>query len=326
MKQSTAAKRSTLCSLSLLVLTMAPYSVFAETPEQLRQRLELYRQQEAEAAKRAADRAAADAERRRQTQERVLSDRAETYARTWKRYGNWEINFLNWRQLSNGSWVTNAQLVPVTPDRVWVKVRQSISVKSLSTYLHLSENKLAKLNNVTIGHVFLQGDWVAIPIQQSLQLKYIMALDASELRHSPSLDKLAPLESQGVVRLGDTLLKLSERYGLTLQELLHLNPGFTNTRLVAGTPVQLVQATPSRSRMGISRKHSTSLSTTGHTVSPSASNNSATQPEISSQVAVNCGSLTVNTRLPDKEWSSWTRPKAGDAFEQLLIDRCTHTK
>lgn len=41
----------------------------------------------------------------------------------------------------------------------------------------------------------------------------------------------------GIVRFGDTLLKLSERYRITLQELLRLNPGLETARLVVGAQI-----------------------------------------------------------------------------------------
>jgi murein DD-endopeptidase MepM/ murein hydrolase activator NlpD len=52
-----------------------------------------------------------------------------------------------------------------------------------------------------------------------------------------------------VVRLGDTLLKIAQRYGLTIGELLQLNPGLETARLVVGTQVQVVKSSPGRSRM-----------------------------------------------------------------------------
>jgi murein DD-endopeptidase MepM/ murein hydrolase activator NlpD len=52
-----------------------------------------------------------------------------------------------------------------------------------------------------------------------------------------------------VVRLGDTLLKIAQRYGLTMGELLQLNPGLETARLVVGSQVQVVRSAPGRSRM-----------------------------------------------------------------------------
>jgi LysM repeat protein len=43
----------------------------------------------------------------------------------------------------------------------------------------------------------------------------------------------------GVVRFGDTLSKIADRYGITLAELLRLNPGLDIARLVVGSQVRL---------------------------------------------------------------------------------------
>jgi murein DD-endopeptidase MepM/ murein hydrolase activator NlpD len=56
-------------------------------------------------------------------------------------------------------------------------------------------------------------------------------------------------QESGVVRMGDTLLKIAQRYNITLQDLLRLNPGLETARLVAGTQVRLAQSAPGRSRM-----------------------------------------------------------------------------
>jgi LysM repeat protein len=50
-----------------------------------------------------------------------------------------------------------------------------------------------------------------------------------------------PTEDSAVVRFGDTVLKIAQRYGLTIQELLSLNPGLETGRLVVGSQVRLAQ-------------------------------------------------------------------------------------
>jgi murein DD-endopeptidase MepM/ murein hydrolase activator NlpD len=154
------------------------------------------------------------------------------------------------------------QLVAALPapslDRVWVQVRQPISVERLSTSLRLPEERLAKLNDVSLDHEFRQGDWLVIPSQQTRAVKQLAAVDTSQLRRTPPLQTPPPLESQGVVRFGDTLVKLAQRYGLTLQELLRLNPGIETARLVAGTQIRLANSAPGRSRMVLGLKPTTS--------------------------------------------------------------------
>jgi murein DD-endopeptidase MepM/ murein hydrolase activator NlpD len=154
------------------------------------------------------------------------------------------------------------QLIAALPapstDRVWVRIRQPVTIENLSESLLVPEEKLAKLNDVSLDHEFRQGDWLVIPSKQSRQVKQLAAIDTSELRRTPPLQSLPPLEERGVVRIGDSLVKLAQRYGLTLQELLRLNPGLETARLVAGTQVQLVQSAPGRSRMVLGLKPTTS--------------------------------------------------------------------
>jgi murein DD-endopeptidase MepM/ murein hydrolase activator NlpD len=61
-----------------------------------------------------------------------------------------------------------------------------------------------------------------------------------------------------IVRFGDTLLKIAERYGLTLSELLHLNPGLETARLVVGSQVRVAQSGPVRTRSLLAVKPLTS--------------------------------------------------------------------
>lgn len=55
---------------------------------------------------------------------------------------------------------------------------------------------------------------------------------------------LPPVPTKGVVKLGDTLFKIAQRYGMSMQEILRLNPGLDTARLVASTEIQLVQSQP----------------------------------------------------------------------------------
>ena len=71
-----------------------------------------------------------------------------------------------------------------------------------------------------------------------------------EIPRRPSLPPPPPSTTVStVVRLGDTLLKIAQRYGLTMGELLQLNPGLETARLVVGSQIQVVRSAPGRSRM-----------------------------------------------------------------------------
>ena len=131
-------------------------------------------------------------------------------------------------------------------DKIWVKVRLPISIEELSSYLKLDEERLARLNNVSEDHHFRQGDWLVVPSQQSRQIRQLAAIDISELRRTPPLHSLPTVEERAIVRFGDTVLKIAQRYGLTLQELLRLNPGLETARLVVGSQVRLGQASSGR--------------------------------------------------------------------------------
>ena len=64
--------------------------------------------------------------------------------------------------------------------------------------------------------------------------------------------------STGVVKIGDTLLRIAERYGLSISELLRLNPGLESARLIVGSQVRLAQSIPARNRILLGLVPSTS--------------------------------------------------------------------
>ena len=61
-----------------------------------------------------------------------------------------------------------------------------------------------------------------------------------------------------VVRFGDTLSTIAERYGLTLGDLLRVNPGLDRARLVVGTRLRLPESAPARARALLAVKPLTS--------------------------------------------------------------------
>jgi murein DD-endopeptidase MepM/ murein hydrolase activator NlpD len=74
-----------------------------------------------------------------------------------------------------------------------------------------------------------------------------------------SIQAPPPVPTKGVVRLGDTLFKIAQRYGTSMQDILRFNPGLDTAKLVAGTEIQLVQAAPApRPRAVLGLRPSTS--------------------------------------------------------------------
>ncbi|MCT0208023.1 M23 family metallopeptidase [Synechococcus sp. CS-1332] len=148
--------------------------------------------------------------------------------------------------------------LPAAPDRVWVKVRRAVSIEELSTALDLDESRLARLNDVDEDHRFGSGDWLVVPSRGKERLGRIASLDSSAQRQSPPVSTPPPLDNDGVIRFGDTVLKLAQRYGLSVAELIRLNPGLETARLVVGSQVRLAQSAPGRTRMLLGLKPSVS--------------------------------------------------------------------
>ncbi|MFM8260089.1 MAG: peptidoglycan DD-metalloendopeptidase family protein [Vulcanococcus sp.] len=139
--------------------------------------------------------------------------------------------------------------LPNTADRLWVKVRASVTIEELAKALSQDETRLARLNDVDEDHHFQSGDWLVLPSQSSRQAKQLASIDTSELRRTPPLDSPPPPQEPARVRFGDTLAKIAERYNVTIKDLLSLNPGLEAARLVVGTQIQVARSTPGRSRL-----------------------------------------------------------------------------
>lgn len=146
------------------------------------------------------------------------------------------------------------QLIAVLPapstDKLWVRVQETIGIEALSNKLRVPSVKLVELNDVEAGHQFRQGDWLVIPAKQSDKARRIAALDMSDLRRTPPLQDLPPVESAGAPSsLGETVKKMSQRYGVTLQQLIQLNPGLDAAKVALGSEPASVQALPGRPRL-----------------------------------------------------------------------------
>ena len=228
-----------------------------------------------------------------------------------------------------------AALPAPSSDRIWVKVRESISVEELSGSLKVDEERLAKLNDVDEDHSFLRGDWLVLPSQQARQIKHLASIDTSDLRRSPPLHSLPPVQEGAAVRFGDTLAKIAHRYGLTLHELLRLNPGLETARLVVGSQVRLAGSTTGGvtwpELQGFDKPKLSSRPPTQFDASldslvrygvVSADERDRIQGMSKSLIGVSCTSLMVNRKPANNGWSKWGRPAAGSLDEQLVIDRC----
>lgn len=122
-----------------------------------------------------------------------------------------------------GQHVSNASL-QVSTERIWVKVRSAISIKELAEKLAMDETWLARLNDVYEDHSFSSGDWLVLPSRSSNRVKYLAAIDSSEMRRSPPLAASSEPQEVPRVRFGDSLAKIANRYNLSISEPLRSSP------------------------------------------------------------------------------------------------------
>ncbi len=152
--------------------------------------------------------------------------------------------------------------LPPSSDHLWVKVRSEVQLEDLANQLSVNETQLARLNEVNEDHRFLSGDWLVLPTAASRQAKNLASLDTSALRRTPPIQAPPPLEQSAVVRFGETLRHIAQRTGVTIADLLRLNPGLEAARLVVGSEIRVAQSASGRttSVLGIAPTTSGGLS------------------------------------------------------------------
>lgn len=342
--------RRLLLGIAAGALAMQSLAGLAETPEEIRARLERGRERDRQEALRKQE--TLDWLERKKKREEVQRLKlieqeeariAEEYAKNWKIYGNaFEVNIKGWWRQRDGNWITHAYFDPpikkavdlnsakanpsiYRSQTIWVKVRMSISLEDLASSLGMSETILAKLNEVDEDHRFASGDWLVLPSSYNKIAKQLAAIDTSELRQAPPLTRNQ--SELALVRFGDTLFTIAQRHNMSISELLQLNPHIRAARLVVGTQIRI--APPGRRRMllGLKPIGSEGLSWPD---SPdfglpelNATKSSADQHSSDSLIGVSCSSLHVNKKKAWEPWGKWERPTPGSPEEELLIDRCS---
>lgn len=138
-----------------------------------------------------------------------------------------------------------AALPPLPQELTWVPVTRSVTIEELAGQLSMDESRLARLNKVDEDHRFDKGEWLALPSDQIAALSQIASVDGTSARTIPPQQvRRLSLTSSGVIRFGDTIAEISRRYGMTIAELLRLNPGLETARLVVGSQIRLAQSGP----------------------------------------------------------------------------------
>jgi murein DD-endopeptidase MepM/ murein hydrolase activator NlpD len=164
--------------------------------------------------------------------------------------------------IPNGPQPIELASLPPSTDHLWVKVRSDVPLEELANKLSVNETQLARLNEVNEDHRFLPGDWLVLPTSSSRKAKNLASLDTSALRRTPPIQAPPPLEQSAVVRFGENLRQIAQRTGVTITDLLRLNPGLEAARLVVGSEIRVAQSASGRTAtvLGIAPSTSGGLS------------------------------------------------------------------
>lgn len=130
----------------------------------------------------------------------------------------------------------------------WLEVRGDVSVDAHASRQPVDESGLARTNQVAGDHRFRDADRVAIPPAAATPHQLLAVAD-SQPKPAPAPGGDLPPTRPAFIQIGDTLLKLAQRHGLTPSDLLRLNPGLDAARLVVGTQIRVAQAVPGRTRL-----------------------------------------------------------------------------
>ena len=79
-------------------------------------------------------------------------------------------------------------------------------------------------------------------------------LNWQPLYPQPASVPTAPRGTRGLVRSGDTLLSVAQRYGMTVSDLLRLNPGVETASLTPGIQLRVAPTAPMRAHMLLALK------------------------------------------------------------------------
>jgi murein DD-endopeptidase MepM/ murein hydrolase activator NlpD len=102
-----------------------------------------------------------------------------------------------------------------------------------------------QLNSPPFPEDFDDRNWVPVPQMAEIPADSLASASQGTKSSSTSGGDSGDSSTRAVVRLGDTLLKIAQRHGITLTELLRLNPGLQTARLVVGSQLRVANsATP----------------------------------------------------------------------------------
>ena len=156
-----------------------------------------------------------------------------------------------------GTFLCTSVIANPESSSVYVKTRLDITLEQLSHQLDIPSDYLADLNDCNVAHKFSNNEWVRIPAKSINTIRFIVALDDSEIRRTLPIRSIFS-------KVDDNLAKIASRYEVPLNELTRLNPGLNPiTRLAVDTPIKLFQPLRARNTLAVTPGSSGGLSWPG---------------------------------------------------------------
>ena len=129
---------------------------------------------------------------------------------------------------------------------IWIQLAQPVSYEELAGQIKMSAHILRWINGGwTDEKPLAQGDWISVPQDWRLMVKYAISLDLLTLRDTPPPEVASyttvPKRGERIhtVAEGETLTTISAQGGHLLATIHALNPGLQGEDLQPGTRVKL---------------------------------------------------------------------------------------
>ena len=190
----------------------------------------------------------------------------------WRTWGSWllqQVLFIElicmkpaqiWPLLFTGSAIVSPFFTAIARDSVLSDTQQAL-VQALTSPATVPEDagdtvgsaiapqaSAATLQAPPSGSINLPGETAQAQGASSEGLNW------QPLYPQPASEPTAPRGTRGLVRSGDTLLSVAQRYGMTVSDLLRLNPGVEMASLTPGIQLRVATTAPMRAHMLLALK------------------------------------------------------------------------
>jgi len=165
-----------------------------------------------------------------------------------------------WTLLFTGSAIVSPFLTAIARDSVLSDTQQAV-VRALAAPDSASDEVVdspdsggspqapaATLQAPSAGPNSLPGEPTQAQAPQA-QVASAEGLNWQPLYPQPANAPTAPRGNRGLVRSGDTVLSVAQRYGMTVSDLLRLNPGVEMASLTPGIQLRVAHSAPMRAHM-----------------------------------------------------------------------------